>query len=140
MTDIFAYRVASNTIVGMDDEATRVINRIPLNGICRLGLVLPRNEKHLRKYWKLIHVVHAQQDLFATQEDLSDEIKIATGYCDMKTRADGTTWPKPRSISFAKMDQSAFDDFYAKCIRFICEHILPGVDDYNLRCEIEELL
>ena len=51
------------------------------------------------------------------------DVAILTGHYDMVIRLDGSAKVEPKSISFAKMDQSEFDKLYSKTIDLFVEKI-----------------
>jgi hypothetical protein len=46
----------------------------------------------------------------------------------------------PKSISFASMDQAKFTTFFDGAVRLICQYILPGISDEELRRQVFEML
>jgi hypothetical protein len=81
--------------------------------------------------------VFAAQDHYATKEAMVIALKVALGHCDTQVLKNGETAFIPRSISFAAMDQTAFNEFFDKTIALIVKHVLPGVTDAELRAQIE---
>lgn len=59
-----------------------------------------------------------------TSEDVSEWIKIKAGYFDLVPCPDNSVVCKPRSISFARMDQTKFDQFFKKAVAVCWKHIL----------------
>ncbi len=53
---------------------------------------------------------------------------------------DGKVAYLPKSISFAKMDQTEFDQFFDRTVELVCKHFLPGVRDEDLRREVLEMV
>lgn len=72
----------------------------------------------------------------AEPENVSDLLKIETGHCTtIKSKKYGVI-RLPRSISFANMDQTAFSDFFNRCVTIIetewgiaRSDVLEAVDD-----------
>ena len=59
-----------------------------------------------------------------SNEDIHEWIKIKAGYFDLVPCPDNTIVCKPKSISFAKMDQVKFDKFFKKAVGVCWKHIL----------------
>jgi hypothetical protein len=99
-----------------------------------------RNGRQHRLYWALIGLIHPQQRLYTTQEQLSNAMKCAVGWCDEVPLNSGKVMVTPRSISFANMDQTEFQQFFDKIIDLVVEKILPGVTSEDLKRELEEIV
>lgn len=93
----------------------------------------PRNGRFHRLFFAMLHVVLENQDRYDNVEQLLLEVKVRTGYFDEFITADGEIVYIPKSISFAAMDEIAFRRFYQRAVSVIVEHILPGLDEEQLR-------
>lgn len=96
-----------------------------------------RNLAHHQKFFALLDLVRRNQSKYQTTEDLLTAVKIYTGHYDIVQLHDGKPVIAPKSISFARMDQQEFGQFYDKVIRLVCEHIIPGLPEGTLRAELE---
>lgn len=99
-----------------------------------------RNGRQHRLYWAMIGLVYHQQNRYATQEQLSNAIKCAVGWCDEIELSSGKVMVTPRSISFSNMPQEQFSEFFDKVIELVVTKILPGVSDADLRAELEAMV
>lgn len=98
-----------------------------------------RNPRHHAKMFALLNAVFESQDRYPTLYALLTTLKILTGhYKSMMVR--GKEVILPDSISFANMDQVAFESFYNHCVKLIIEEILPGVDKIDLERRVMEIL
>ena len=93
----------------------------------------PRNLGHHRKLFALLKFARFNmneklQKLYRNEEELLDDIKLATGHFETRYTATGKKWFKPKSISFGSMDQDEFQEFYDNAINSLCEHWFKGVD------------
>ena len=68
-----------------------------------------RNPAHHRKLWALIGAVFPHQTQYATQHDLLNALKVATGYFETGVTIDKIPFMIPKSISFASMAQTPFE-------------------------------
>lgn len=100
----------------------------------------PRNVQQLKLYWSLIHLIFPEQKTWTTKEDLSDAIKCAVGHCEQTTLKDGRIMVRPKSISFAKADQSQWEAFFDNVMELVITKILPGVEKTALKNELEAML
>lgn len=97
----------------------------------------PRNIDHHKKYWALLQAV-TDHTSFSSPEKLLKKIKYDLGmYTRIGTTKAGEIFVEWESISFAKMDQNAFDDFYKRSVDLILQEILPGwtTDDIDKALE-----
>ena len=99
----------------------------------------PRNVYHHRKFFALLNLVFENQEKYETVEQLLTIFKIGTGHYETMVMKNGLAYI-PKSISFAKMDQGEFEEFWDKCIKLITTRILPGVTKESLEREILELI
>lgn len=118
MVDFWAQRVGG-TLVPDSVESSAVFAKVPFGKAVHIEVKQPRNGGFHRLYWALCQRVADGVD--ASSENISDTLKIATGHCTIvKTKSYGEL-RLPKSISFAAMDQTAFSEFFERCIRVIYE-------------------
>jgi len=106
------------------------------NGDYNFVITRPRNIKFHRKFFALLTVALDMQDQFQTMDTFLDAIKICAGEFEahqirlpkIEEELDGQRFVvlKPKSISFAKMDQTAFDAFYSRVIDALITNFCPG--------------
>lgn len=99
----------------------------------------PRNVRFHRLYFALLNLVWQNTEQFKTVEHLLTVVKIGIGHADMVQTQTGAEYWHPRSISFAKMDEVAFREFWDKSVDFIIANILP-VGKSELENEVFALL
>lgn len=123
----------------VDDQGRDAIAKVKMGKQVEVTIKRARNAKQHRLYWALIHLCHSQQSTYATQEDLSDAIKIAVGHCTSYPLLNGKIMMKPKSIAFANMAQDQFEQFFERVIHLVITRILPNVLETDLRRELEEM-
>ena len=101
-----------------------------------------RNGKHHRKWFALLNLVFHSQERYCTFEQFLDAVKIATGHFDLMTLPGPVPVQvvKPRSISFAKLGETGFQQFFDKAVQFIVTEVLPGVDSDELERQVLEMV
>ena len=99
----------------------------------------PRSIRQHKLYWALMTLIAENTDQGWNAEDVSFLMKIATGHFDELTNSRGETFRRPRSISFAAMDQDDFMVFFDKCIDVVNRHIIPGAGE-DMRKEVEAMV
>lgn len=97
-------------------ESATVFGKLPFGKVFHVSVKQPRNGKHHRLYWVLCSRI--ADAVGADAEDISDLLKVRTGHVRVIKTKRGTE-EFPKSISFAKMDQTAFKEFFDKCIHVI---------------------
>lgn len=89
-----------------------------------------------RLFWRILqHVAKATQ--WEYPERLLIALKIRLGRYDLLQLPNGKLAPVPHSISFRKMPQEAFQEFFDQCLWLICTEVLPGYDPEALMREVE---
>lgn len=99
-----------------------------------------RNPSHHKKLWALIAVVFPHQTQYATQHDLLNALKVATGYFETGVTIDGIPFMIPKSISFASMAQTPFEQWYDRVVDVILTRILPAVNRDELTERVNDIL
>ncbi len=99
-----------------------------------------RNLAHHRKFFALLHVIFENQSRYPTTEHLLDAIKIGIGHYDLIPLTKTKTVIKTRSISFAKMGQREFEQFWNQVVKYTLEEILPHTTSDELEARVMDLL
>jgi hypothetical protein len=120
-----------------DEEA---LAALPQGRTVKAKITLPRNEKHTRKYFALLDAVFPHQSGYATRDGFRKAIAIALGHCDTFVLLDGSVSVEAKSISFSKMDQLQFDEFYTAAVELICAKVIPGINKPELEQQVEDIL
>ena len=74
-----------------------------------------------------------------TPEALSNAVKMMVGHV-VTVQFGYKNISYPDSISFDKMNQDQFNDFYNRAVKAICEFVIPGLTEESVRNEIFEIL
>lgn len=120
-----------------DEEA---LMSLPEGVTVKAVITQPRNVKHHRKFMALLNAVYPHQEAYATFESFHAAIKVALGYGDTVALPDGRVIIVPGSISFAKMDQQSFEQFYQRAMDLICSKVIPGLGRPELQQQVNEIL
>jgi len=137
MTAPAIFRKVFASLVPVNDGAEAALAKIKLGAEVRVKIDRPRNLQHHKKFWALMNIVYQNQNHYTALDHLVAALKTAVGHCDLIPGRDGKIVAIPKSIAFAQMDQTAFEEFYDQCIEVIAKHFLPGVDKDDLRREVE---
>jgi hypothetical protein len=118
MTDFWVERMAG-ALRPLDYESLEELNKLPVGRPLHVEVKQPRNAAHSRLYWALCHRIADARGV--TAENISDVLKIATGHFNLvRTKSYGDIHV-PKSISFAKMDQTEFRTFFERCVLVVYE-------------------
>ena len=131
---ILCKRIAS--LIPVDDEGREALNGLGQGEMVRVRLTKPRNLKHHRKFFSMMQLVFQNQERFPTMDHLLTAVKIEAGlYEDAPIDVNGRLVYIPKSISFARMDQFQFDDFYMRAIAACCR-LLPHLNAEDIEQEV----
>ena len=88
----------------------------------------------------MLQIVFAASGDWTSLDDLLDDLKFHLGHVDRKRIIDKKTgetfeYVKPKSISFASMDDTVFELFYERAMRELCE-MAGGIEYLALRDEV----
>lgn len=94
----------------------------------------PRNPAFHRKFFALINLVFDNQEIYSNTDDLRHDLTIEAGYFTRRTNLEGDEVKKPKSISFAKMDEHEFNNLYNAFLNVVIKHF--GHDKEALEQEL----
>jgi len=89
-----------------------------------------RNPGHHRKGFKLLHLAFENQEKYDTFEHFVTEIKLQCGWYEEHVTLGGKTIYQPKSLSFADMDQTEFEEFYNKALRVLTKYFGYDVEEF----------
>ena len=125
----------------INDAASQAAwDELPADRLCRADIVVPRNLKHHRQFFALLHVIFEAQDFFPTIENLRAQVLIGCGFYQKMHRFDGSYYYVADSMAFDKMGDDAFNPFFDKFVKLCDEKILPNVGEQTIRDMFEEIL
>ena len=123
----------------VDESGAAVIRKFDLGEVVSIDVKRPRNVAFHRKFFALLHVVFENQEAYKSIDDLLEIAKLRTGHCHTVATKYGEV-KITDSISFAKMDESAFGDFYDRACKWVCDEVIPGLDRQGLDDEVRAQL
>lgn len=122
-----------------DAMSSERLDAVPEGTIIKVEWTRPRNLQHHRWFFAALNLLYERQSHYATLEDLRQAILIYLGhYHEFKLR-DGRVVVRAKSISFANMDQTTFDELSRAFVAMIVE-MLPGVTDADVWAELEAII
>lgn len=119
--------------------ASDKLAKLKLGDVVAVDVRKPRCLGHHRLYWALCQVVSDNMDGDYSAEVVSDVIKLRTGHVTVVKTRKGEVF-LPKSISFAALDQVAFNEFFDRAIKVVVADIIPGINSDALRQEVESII
>lgn len=127
-------------LAAADPISFEAIETIKLKEVVTASVRRSRNPRHHKKLFALLNVVFPHQNQFANIQDLLAALKVATGYFEQGKTIDGLPYIVPKSISFASLDQTGFEQVYEKFLDIIVNKILPAVNRDELADQVNQIL
>lgn len=119
-----------------DDAGLDLLRHLKQGELVRAEITKPRNVRFHRKFFALLNLVWSATGEWSSVEDLLIELKVRLGLTkEIVIRQTGEVVKVPGSISFAKMDETQFSEFYEKALRELCV-MAGGIDSDILRQEV----
>jgi hypothetical protein len=99
----------------------------------------PRNIQQLRKGWALAQKLADSCEWLHDREDAMDYLKLRARHVKYLREPNGNVQIIPKSISFASLPQNVFNRIFNRMIWVVCNEIIPGMKESELRKEIERM-
>ncbi|GAF90795.1 unnamed protein product [marine sediment metagenome] len=136
MIELYVTRTGGR-LVPVSAASEEAIKELVEGEILKVKVSRPRNVGHHQKFFALMKIVFENQSHYTNIEHMRKVLTMRAGYYDAVVTSKGTIY-LPKSISFAAMDQSEFQDFYERILDVCVIEI--GVDQEQLMKEIESFL
>jgi RNAse (barnase) inhibitor barstar len=104
----------SGKIVAEYDSDHDALKKLKRDTTLLFDVKQERNSQHHRKFFALVNMVFQNQEVFNNIEHLRKELTIESGFYDEYRTFDGELKREAKSISFANMDQTEFNELYSK--------------------------
>ena len=127
----------------IDKAGEQMLSKLDQGRLVKVVVTQPRNINHHRLFFALLNAVfrNLPEDVDIPSVDaLLGMIKITVGHYDICVSNSGVEFRIPKSISFAKMDQTEFDRFFSACCDVIKQYFIPGVTEEQWRAEIAKMM
>lgn len=136
MSALLLRKTMNGRLEPIDDMGREALSKIGKGEILRAEIKRPRNVDHHRKFFAMLQIVYQNQEHYQSTDDLLDVLKLRVGHCRTIQTKHGEV-KIPESISFAAMDQTAFNEFYDKAVDWVCKEVIPGLKASALNSEVE---
>ncbi|QIL40997.1 DUF1367 family protein [Pedobacter sp. HDW13] len=112
----------NNTFKVAFDSDYEKLQKIKPNEMVECEITKPRNYKFHKKFFALINLVFDNQEIYQHLDDLRHDLIVESGYFESRPNLYGEEIKKPKSISFAKMDEYEFNELYSAVLDTIIKH------------------
>ena len=129
-----------NGLSASDDASRTALRKIKHGSTVVADIRRPRNVKFHRKFFAMMNLVWESAGDWPSVEHLLDDVKVAIGHCEKRqfvNRNTGETYEytRPKSISFANMNDDEFEKFYERALVALCD-LAGGIEAEYLRNEV----
>lgn len=104
------------------DEDYEELKKIKVGSVVKARIVQPRNVKFHRKFFSMINaawdcLTEQQRTNLRSKETFREQLLITSGFSEPLYDMNGQKFlERAKSISFAKMDEPAFNEVYSRCL------------------------
>lgn len=119
------------------DSDFELSKKIKLNEPYEFEYKQPRNYRFLKKFFALVRMLYDNQEIYTDSEHLREDLIIEAGYYVLSYNIHGEEIKRAKSISFANMSQTEFDELYYNVIDVIVKHfnfnkqdIIDNIEQY----------
>jgi len=109
------------------------LSKIKPNTTYKVVITRPRNIQFHKKYFALLNLCYENQETFNNIDDMREWLTLKAGYFRRVQTPTGTIF-KADSISFAKMDELSFGEYYNRVMDQVCKWL--DLNDEDVRNEI----
>ena len=113
------------------------LSKLKFGELYKVKVSRPRNIKFHRMFFGMLRLAFENQETYDSFDIFEEVIKLGIRHADVFYTPNGQPWAKSKSISFAKMSQDEFEEFYDKAGRYVEENF--GIPWEDLKRETEEV-
>lgn len=154
MAEILLRKLANGALVPVDDEAAEALKHIKVGAGVRCNIVRVRNYRFLQKYHVLVNLLfdiwtetaprlqYRGQDVAPNKEKFRGDLQVLCGHYEAVFGVRGELQLKPKSVSFASMEEDEFEKLFSRAIDVGLGRILdrPDWTEEKIRQACEELM
>lgn len=123
-----------------DDFQRDIFDKVTDGKLVQAEITQPRNIQFHRLFFAMLNLAWKNQTHYQTVDAFRAAITVHLGHCDFVAGKDDKLIAVPRSISFAKMDELEFRNFFDHAADTICQTMLNGTETESFRNELESML
>lgn len=152
--EVYFTKGPRGSLLPLDDEQAELLAKLPQGALVRAQIASPRNAKFHRKCFALLNYAYGVwkelqpprewrgQPVVTSFERFREDVTILAGHYEPVFNAQGELRLIAKSISFAKMDDVAFEQFYSRLIDTLLTKVLTNtkLTEAKLREYVEQVL
>lgn len=152
--EVFFTKGPRGSLLPADDEQAALLDKIPAGALVRVSLSQVRNPKFHRKFFALLGYAYGMwrdmqppreykgNPVVTSFERFREEVTILAGHCEPVWNIRGEMRLQAKSISFAKMDDDAFERFYSTMIDVLLQKVLHNdrLTPEKMRAYVDQVL
>lgn len=117
------------------------LNELAPGDVVDVDFTFSRSTKYHKRHMAMESAVFDAQEIISDFETFRDWLKIGAGFVTWLPISEGESYPVPKSISYASLDQEEFEQFHANCITFLLGPHAPAVlwPHYSL-CDSQKIM
>jgi len=113
----------NGVLVGFDDEAEEALKRLPADTLLYYDITNPRNGAFHKKLFAMMNIIKNNYHEKISVDEVLIHIKNELNMWDV-VKIGNTHQKRYESISFDKMDEDSFGEFYNKAVD-VCLKLVP---------------
>lgn len=113
------------------DSDFEIAKKIKAGDVIEYQFKQVRNYKFLKKFMALINLCFQNQEQFSNINDLRAELTIEAGYFISYYNLQGVETRRPKSISFASMEEDEFEKLYSDVLDVIIKYFHYTKEDID---------
>jgi Protein of unknown function (DUF1367) len=121
----------------VDEEA---LEEIPQGKDVTVTIARARSNKHHRFFMALLKKICENHPDYKRADQLLLWLKVRLGYVEEIRFHGDQVWWVAKSISFNSMGQDDFQKFFDASMDVISAEVIPGINQYELLHEVEQML
>lgn len=134
---IFLSKTLAGNIIPAYDEDKERLKKFKAGEIFCAEVTKPRNIRFHKKFMALINMLLQNQEIYHDFDHLRKDLIIEAGYYTERANWEGFIVKEAKSISFANMDDTEFDELYnavlhtiVRCFHFDKQDIIDNVSQF----------
>lgn len=144
----------NGALLPADDEQAALIKSLPTGGLVRAKISRVRNPQFMRKYFALLNYAYAMwqetqpprewrgQEVRTSFERFREDVQILAGFGEPVFNVRGEMRLQSKSISFANMSETDFEQLYSHVIDVLLQKVLHSdrLTPEKLRTYVDQVL
>lgn len=149
MADLSFMRTPSG-LVPADEQAAEWFAKVRMGQTVAASVRLPRNWRFHRKFFAMLNVAYANYDwpqidtkwgaAQCSFDSFREYVTVRAGHWEIGLTAKGEPRARPKSISFANMDEATFQTLYSDVLNVILMEFLDKWDEGDMERAVETMM